>query len=209
MLDSLQQKNTIVSAFEERIIPKLKWNKIADIPNFPLNSFEDVKRRVETNQFDLGIDFTTSNELAQWLYGQWHKFFFLILASTPIIVVIASLVLAFALGNYWLLAGVVLGFVGQFLSNPYIPSKKFWKPIVGLLFVIFVYSLWQGKETMTYLSAFFVFPFFTNSYVYRMNQGKLERVALQSEKIFIYLFQSGKLGLRDNANGQSHWHREK
>lgn len=194
---------------EEQITPKLKWRKIEDIPDFPLNSFEDVKRRVEANQFGLGIDFTTSNELAQWLYGGGHKLFFLLLASTPIIVAIASLVLAFVLGNYWLLVGVVLGFAGQFLSNPYNPSKNFWKPIVGILFLVFVYGLWQGKETMTYLSAFFIFPFFINTFLYGMNQNKLEAVAMGSENIFIYLYQTGKLGLKDNSNEQMYWHREK
>jgi len=194
---------------EEQITPKLKWNKIEDIPDFPLNTFEDVKRRVEANQFGVGIDFTTSNEFAQWLYGGGHKLFFLLLASTPIIVAIASLVLAFVLGNYWLLVGIVLGFAGQFLSNPYNPSKNFWKPIVGILFLVFVYGLWQGKETMTYLSAFFVFPFFINSFVYSMNQDKLKAVAMQSEKIFIFLYQNGKLGLKDNSNEQMYWHREK
>lgn len=194
---------------EEQITPKLKWNKIEDIPNFPLNSFADVKRRVEANQFGIGIDFTTSNEFAQWLYGGGHKLFFLLLASTPIIVAILSLVLAFVLGNYWLLIGVILGFAGQFLSNPYNPSKNFWKPVVGILFLVFVYGLWQSKETMTYLSAFFVFPFFINSFVYSMNQDKLKAVAMQSEKIFIFLYQNGKLGLKDNANDQMYWHREK
>jgi len=194
---------------EEQITPKLKWNKIEDIPNFPVNSFEDVKRRAEANQFGIGIDFTTSNEFAQWLYGGSHKLFFLLLASTPIIVAILSLVLAFVLGNYWLLVGVILGFAGQFLSNPYNPSKNFWKPVVGILFLVFVYGLWQGKETMTYLSAFFVFPFFINSFVYSMNQDKLKAVAMQSEKIFIFLYQNGKLGLKDNSSEQMYWYREK
>jgi hypothetical protein len=198
-----------VQQLEEKIAGDLKWNKIENIPDFPLANFDEVKRGVEANKFSLGIDFTTSNQLAQWLYGQGHKFFFLILASTPIIVAITSLVLAFVLGNYWLLLGLILGFAGQLLSNPYNSSKNFWKPVVGTLFLVFLYGLWQGKETITYLSAFFVFPFFINSYLYGMNQGKLERVALQSEKIFIYLFQSGKLGLKDNSNEQMYWHREK
>ncbi len=194
---------------EEQIAPKLKWTKIDDIPNFPLNSFEDVKRRVEANQFGIGIDFTTSNEFAQWLYGSGYKYFFLLLASTPILVAILSLVLVFVLDNYLLFVGVVLGFAGQFLSNPYNPSKNFWKPIVGILFLIFVYGLWQSKETMTYLSAFFVCPFFIDSFVYSMNQNKLKAVATQSEKIFIFLYQNGKLVLKDNLSKQMYYHREK
>jgi len=194
---------------EEQITLKLKWNKIEEISNFPLNSFEDMKRRVGANQYSIGIDFSTSNEFAQWLYGGGHKLFFLLLASTPIIVAILSLVLAFIFGNYWLLIGVILGFAGQLLSNPYNPSKNLWKSIVGILFLVFVYGLWQGKETMAFLPAFFIFPFFINSFVYSMNQDKLKAVAMQSEKIFIFLYQNGKLGLKDNSNEQMYWYREK
>ena len=194
-----------IITFEEKIAPDLQWKKIEDIPNFPLSSFDEVKQKLKTSEFSVGIDFTTANELAKWLYGSRHKTFFLLLASTPIIVAINSLVLALVLGNFWLLFGVILGFAGQFLSNPYNPSKNFWKPIVGMLFLVFLYGLWQGRETTTYLSAFFVFPFFINSYTYSMNRGKLEHTALNSEKIFIFLYQDGKLGLKHNESGRAYW----
>jgi hypothetical protein len=200
--------NMLTNNFEEEITPDLKWNKVEDIPNLPFSSFDEVKQKLKTDDFSIGIDFTTSNQLAQWLYGKGFSIFFLILASTPIIVAIIAIVSSFVLGNYWLLVGIILGFTGQFMSNPYNPAKKFWKPIVGTLFLVFVYSLWQGKETMTFLSAFFVFPFFINSYLYDMNQGKLERVALESEKFFIYLYQTGKLGLKHNESGKSYWNHE-
>lgn len=195
-----------VSILEEKITPDLKWGKIEDIPNFPLSSFADIKQQVGANKFSIGIDFTTSNQLAEWLYGKGHCIFFLILASAPTIVAIASIVLAFVLGNYWILLGIILGFIGQFLSNPYNPLKSFLKPIIGILFLIFLYGLWQGKETIAYLTAFFVLPFFINSYLYEMNQNRLKAVAIQSEKVFIYLYQTGKLGLKDNSSEQCYWH---
>ena len=195
----------MINQFEEQITPDLKWQKIEDIPDFPLSNFNEVKQKIQTKEFSIGIDFTTSNQLAQWLYGQGHKYFFLLLASTPIIVAIAALILSFIFGNFWLLLGVVLGFAGQLLSNPYNPSKNFWKPVVGTIFLVFLYGLWQGQQTITYLSAFFVFPFFINSYMYSMNQGKLELVALESEKVFIYLYQNGKLGLKHSESGKAYW----
>ena len=198
----------MINQFEEQITPDLKWQKIEDIPDFPLSNFNEVKQKIQTKEFSVGIDFTTSNQLAQWLYGQGHKYFFLLLASTPIIVAIASLILSFIFGNFWLLLGIVLGFAGQLLSNPYNPSKNFWKPVVGTIFLVFLYGLWQGQQTITYLSAFFVFPFFINTYVYSMNQGKLELVALESEKVFIYLYQNGKLGLKHSESGKAYWNFE-
>lgn len=194
--------------FEEKIAPELKWQEVGDIPNFPVSSFDEVRQKLKEGIFSVGIDFTASNQLAQWLYGKRFSIFFTILASTPIIVAILAVILAFVLGNYWLLTGIALGFAGQLTSNPYNPSKNFWKPVIGTLFLVFLYGLWQSKETIIYLSAFFVFPFFINSYLYDMNQGKLERVALESEKIFIYLYQDGKLGLKHNESGESYWNHE-
>jgi len=194
--------------FEKQIEPKLKWERVEEIPDFPIPNFEEVKKKASTDEFSIGIDFTTANELAQWLYGKGHTIFFLVLASTPFIVAIASFVLSVVFKNWWLLAGVPLGFLGQFMANPYNPSKNFWKPIVGMLFLVFVWAVWQGKVTAAFLSACFVFPFFINSCVYRMNQNKLMEVALNSEKVFIFLYQNGKLGLRHNESGKSYWHRE-
>ena len=41
-----------------------------------------------------------------------------------------------------------------------------------------------------------------------MNQNKLTEVALNSEKVFIFLYQAGKLGLKHNESDKSYWHRE-
>lgn len=193
---------------EEQITPKLKWKKIEQIHDFPISNFEEVKKKTNTDEFQVGIDFSTANELAQWLYGKGHMIFFLALASTPFIVAAVSVVLTIILKNWWLLAGVPLGFFGQFMANPYNPSKNFWKPIVGILFLVFVWAVWQGGIIAAFLSAFFVFPFFINSFVYSMNQNKLREVAMNSQRVFIFLYQIGKLGLKNNNTGESYWHRE-
>jgi hypothetical protein len=197
-----------IKQFENKITSELKWNTISDIPDFPLIDFKDTKLQIEEDKFTVGIDFSTANEFAQWLYGKGHRFFFLILATVSVIVAISSLVLAIVLSNYWLLFGIAIGFAGQFLSNPYNPLKTYLKPIVGVLFLVFVYGLWKGMETMTFLSSSFILPFFINSFLYNMNQNKLRAVAMDSEKIFIFLYQNGKLGLKDNTNGKRYWHFE-
>lgn len=197
----------LIKYFEEKIADDLKWDKIGDIPDFPFVNFDETKHDIIKGKFSLGIDFTISNQLARWIYGKKYGVFFLILAATPVIVAIFSITLAFVLSNYYLLLGVVLGFAGQFLSNPYNPIKNLFNSVVVVLFLVFLFSFWQGKETVTYLSAFFVFPFIINSYLYRMNQKKLENIALQSEKIFIYLFQNNKLSLRNNETGQTYFNR--
>ena len=83
----------MISQFEEKITSNLKWKRIEDIPNFPISSFDEIRQKLNSNEFSIGIDFTTSNQFAQWLYGNVHKFFFIALASTPVFIAIASIVL--------------------------------------------------------------------------------------------------------------------
>ncbi|MDP3985244.1 MAG: hypothetical protein Q8P82_00630 [bacterium] len=85
--------------FEEKISAELKWNKIDDIPDFPCSNFNEVKQKIKENIFSIGIDFTTANQLAQWLYGKGFSIFFTMHATTPIIVAILGVNLAFALAN--------------------------------------------------------------------------------------------------------------
>ncbi len=193
---------------EEQIKPKLKWNKIEDIPDFPISNFKELKKMVANGEFQIGIDFSTANTLAEWLYGKGYAIFFLILASTPFIVAILSIILVIVFKNLWLIIGLPLGFLGMFMSNPYNPSKKFWESMIGLLFLIFLWAMWQEKLVTAFLSASFVVPFLINRFVYSMNQNKLRKVVMNSEKIFIFLYQTSKLGLKNNKTGEIYWYKE-
>jgi len=99
----------MISKYEERITLELKWKTISDIPNFPINSFNEIQNKINFNEYSLGIDFSTSNQFAQWFYGTDHKYLFLALASAPLFFAIISIILSFVYGNYWLLFGVALG----------------------------------------------------------------------------------------------------
>lgn len=200
---------------EEQITPEPKWRKIEDIPNFPLNNFEDLKHRVEGGQFgiDIYVGFPADKLVGQLIYsGSLIKNLpFILLDYTPIIVTFLSLILSFVLDNYWLFIGIVAPhIITLHYSDPSVEhnAKILRGSIVSLLFLVFVYGLWQGKETIIYLSAFFVFPYLTDSFCYRVKRNKLSELVISSEKIFIFLYQAGKLVLKDNSNEQMYRHIE-
>jgi hypothetical protein len=185
---------------EERISKELKWGKVEDIPNFPLNSFYSLQQEVKESRFLVGIEPDISLELAPWFYG----FFVVILGATPFIGVITSIVLSFIFSNYWLLFGVILSILAFLLSNPYNFAIKFWKIVTFILFILFLYNLWHGQETITFLIAFFIYPFFINSYSRSIYQNKLKSIALKHEKIFIYIYLRDRLILINSSNGQEY-----
>ena len=47
--------------------------------------------------------------------------------------------------------------------------------------------------------------FIGNRFIYGLKQNKLKSLAMNSEKIFIGLYQDEKIGLMDNSNGRSYW----
>jgi hypothetical protein len=198
-----------LESFEAEITQKLKWKKVEEIPNFPLNSYEDVIKNVNAGQFEIGIDYSVANQAAEWLYGKSHVILFLLLASPPYIIALLSMILSIVLGNHWLLIGFVIGFAGQIFSNPFNPFRGFMTIIAWLSLLLLVYGLWTGQETITYLSAFYIVPFFINRFLYNMNQKKLKNVAMKSERVFVYLYQNRGLGLKDLSTGQTYWYFEK
>ena len=199
--------STLLKEFETRIEPEMKWTRVQDIPDFPFTTFGDARAKIQSGEYATGADFTASNMFARWLYGDAYKYFFLLLASTPFIGVLVSIALSVWLNNYWLLFGVLLGFLGQFTSNPYNPSKGFFNMLVAGLVALFGWFFYSNNETGTILVAFYVIPFWLNRYIYKHNQKKLTDTALGSEKLFIYLYQTAKLGFKDKS-GKSYWHME-
>ena len=200
--------NALLKEFESRIEPEVKWKRVQDIPDFPFSTFEDAVTKIKSGEYSTGLDFTASNMFARWLYGDAHKYFFLLLALTPFIAVLVSIGLSIWLNNYWLLFGALLGFLGQFTSNPYNPAKGLFNTLVTVLVALFVWLIYSGNETGSILIAFYVVPFWLNRYIYKQNQKKLNDASLTSEMLFIYLYQTAKLGFRDKS-GKSYWYMER
>lgn len=198
-------KTASVERLEKQISPKLRWKTIEEIPDFPLRSFSDVTHNIEEERFSIGIDYDISNQYAIWLYGPAHELFFALLVNTPFIVAIALGVLALFLRSYWPLFGIVLAFVGYLLGFPRNPLNKSFKSISVLVVLFSLLAFWRGLWPTALLSDCLALTFFIEDFVNNMNQNKLKWVALNSEKIFVFLYQNGKLGLKDNKNAKTYW----
>jgi len=192
---------------EKEITPKLKWGKIEEIPSFPAKSFEELKRMIQSQTLQIGADFSTSNLLAESLYGKAYANFHYFLTWIPIIIAVLSLILAFILGNYWFIVGVPLSLSSMILANPYNPFKHLMTLLALILILVSGYGIWNQNETLSYLPIFFIIPFFIIRLLYNMNQKKLINTALRSEQLLIYLYQTHSLYLKDSSSGlmYSYW----
>lgn len=195
----------ISSEVEKRFERELRWPTVKDIPDFPARSFEEVKEKVKSNDLSVGIDYTVANYAAPAIHGPSYKPIFCVWVNMPFVLAILAIVLSVTLGNYFLLLAIPLVFMSEFLSNPYNPLSKLFGKVTFFLSLYFLHALSTGQETIAYLVAFFVVNFWSNRGFYRHNQSKLREAALSSEKIFIYLYQTGSLGLRENRTRKTYW----
>jgi hypothetical protein len=201
-------KTIDLQSFEDYINNVVKWQRVEDIPGFPLNNFDDVKKHFSSNQFLISIDFIEANKLAEILYGKTFKLLYHILLSTPFLISILAIILALTLKKYLLLIGVPLSFLCNLLANPYNPFDLIFKYLAFIFSLSFLWALSTGREYIALLSAFFVFPFWIRRFFYFNNRNKIMKTALNREKIFIYLYQFGKLGLIDKASGKRYLYTE-
>jgi len=139
---NLEQR--LISQIDE-FIPdsELKWDRIEDIPDFPIGSFQELKQQIDENSFSLGVDFSASNRIAPWFYGSVRRAFFSFLVMFPFFVFIIVLISFFFLKDFWLLLGIIFGFLGFYLASPYNPFRKFLDFVGILLLILLCYTFWK------------------------------------------------------------------
>lgn len=192
---------TYVEEWERNVELRLKWSRVADIPAFPCKTLEEIRERVKSGDLALGIDYGLALTVAERAYGQRYALMNAAIGFLPFLLALALSVLAFYQKDYLLLIGVPLCILGTFLSSPYTRLTVLRVALSGLL----VWALWTGRTTVAALTASFLVPSLIGRYVYSHSQNRLKSVALNSEILFIYLYQSGLLGLKDSATNESYW----
>lgn len=73
--------------------------------------------------------------------------------------------------------------------------------IAGIALVLLI----SGKVVPLIFCLLFVVPFYMNRFIYQLNKDKFRLVLLNSEPIFLYFYQHGKVGFKCNVTGDSFW----
>src|SRR5215472_6006241 len=82
--------------------PALK--SVAEIPNFPFETFSELQQSVGERHFNLGVDPLAAAEWADQFGGGFKRAAVTLLSLLLIGAAIASVVAAIVMRNYWLLA---------------------------------------------------------------------------------------------------------
>lgn len=193
---------------QEKLRAKSKWNSVADIPDFPFESFDQLKEAVNDGTYSVGVDRGRARELyslvgpsfaAQLIIEQMH--------AIVVWITLASIGGALVLRNLWLLLGIPLALLFFWLATAlhFRGSSLGWLlACLGIIGIIWGFS--RGSRVPSCLLATAVIPLVTVGVVYSVSVKTARSAILKSEPLFLFLFERFACTLRDNTTGRTYSH---
>lgn len=187
---------------EEKLRETVQWQSVADIPNFPFRTFQELKKAITTGRYSFSVDATAALNLQSLTNTMTAMAFNTFLIWAPYLIGLACLVAAFVTSQYGLLLGLPIALVTIFFANPYNPLRNLMTMagIGGVL--VFTFLLFTDHPTGAGLVASFVFSFHATRAVRARMVLALQNAALESELFFMFLFARGVCLLRNNETAQ-------
>ena len=196
---------------QEKLWAASKWNSVADIPDFPFDSFDQLKAALATGMYDLGIDRGRAREL----YPLIARSFVAQLVREQVDAIwiwlaLASIAGALVLRNFWLLLGIPLALLSWWLATAlHFPRGRSnslrwllgWLGIIGG-----IWAFWQGSRVPSCLLATAGIPLVTVGIVYSVSVKAVRSAILESEALFLFLFEKFACTVRDNTTGRTYSH---
>lgn len=200
---------------ETELRKHLRWQSVDQIPKFPFRSFDQTRREILNGKFGIAVDNTKANAISSYVRTRAGIFTSLFLSWVPWLCVLVSVVLAVVFGKWGFLWGMLFSVIALLLANPFGFLKPFRKPfgaiadIILLALTFFALRILFSDNTLSFgLFSLFLVSYAANRAYYIGNEKAITRTALESEPLFIYLYQDANLGLRDNNTGETYWNFE-
>lgn len=183
---------------EGRAIRTNGREKIADIPGFPFDTFEELQTAVAKRSFSLGVD---SLAAAEWLDRsnlRFKKGVVVALSLLLFVAAIAAAVAAFWLGDYWLLAAVPIQALAFYLSQPSSPFRK-WITVAGVAsIIVFANLLFNRMTTAATLVAYAGLTFAAVRAAGYIADSAFRKALLSDERLFLLAYNQCACTLRNS-----------
>jgi hypothetical protein len=178
------------------------WSSIAEIPEFPTSNFVDLRTRVFERCYTLGIDYSVANQIAHSVCGTPYSCAVLMMGALPYLVVVALVVAVFVTFNLRLLFGIPIAVFAFVMANPIIPVRRAMTVFAVLVSLVMVGAALGAYPTVAWLCAVFVSIFMVIRLFYSANARALRLAALDSEALFLFLYENHGCTVRDNETGR-------
>lgn len=191
-------------SFERIDLDKLKqhieWKAIEDIPQLKGSTFNEIIEKEKQGKVAFGIDRNCALNFAPNIYSEFSIFLSSVLSSFPIIIFAICLGLSWFKGWVFLFSIITIP-MGFFLGNINIPS--FFLGVFLLLVSISVALVsWNNSSLFLWMIACFMGQMASTGIWRRLSMESLRSAIRENEHLFILIFQSRGLSIRDQRSGE-------
>lgn len=180
-----------IAEAEQKIRESLKVHSVSEVDNLPFDSYAEIQELYRQGQLNVGCQL---NENVVDNFGTGgQRVMNKILLSSPIIAILASIIVAVVRSQYILLCGIPIALIGMFMTTPAImrSGKGFGGTVLFFIFIAFVYACFKHNFTTAFLLGAYWIPNFLLAVSREQNRMVITDAIMSSELVFLYYFLRG------------------
>ena len=175
---------------------------VAEINNFPFETFEQLQAAVAIRSFNVGVDALAAAKWSDNFNSTVKKGVVTALSLLLLVAALAAIVAAFITGDYWLIAALPIQAVTFYTSHPASPIRK-WVTIAGALSVAaFIDLLLNGFLIAAALVAYAGLTFAAVRAAGYISNSGFRKAILSDERLFLEAYNRGECTVRNNQSGR-------
>jgi hypothetical protein len=192
----MKSQEEIIEILRESL-PVHSVNEILELQHF--ESYEIIKEKHRNREIVFG--FQLQENVVDNFGSTGEVVMDKILISSPIVMILLSIILAIVQTHYYLFLGIPLSILGLILTTPRIMKQGY-----SLLGIIMINMLIAGiyfcfKDfVIGFLLLSYSVPNFLLTVSRQLNMQVFERAVLESEMVFIYYFLRGECYIKSNKD---------
>lgn len=179
-----------------------RLTSVAEINNFPFETFEQLQGAVAIRSFNVGVDALAAAKWSDNFNGKIKKAVVTALSLLLLAAALAAIVAAFITADYWLIAALPIQAVTFYTSHPASPIRK-WVTIAGALSVAaFIDLLLNGFLIAATLVAYAGLTFAAVRAAGYISNSGFRKAILSDEPLFLEAYSKVECTVRNNQSGR-------
>ena len=179
-----------------------RLTSVAEINNFPFETFEQLQAAVAIRSFNVGVDALAAATWSDNFNSKIKKAVVTGLSLLLLAAASAAIVAAFVTSAYWLIAALPIQAVTFYTSHPASPIRK-WVTIAGALSVAaFIDLLLNGFLIAATLVAYAGLTFAAVRAAGYISNSGFRKAILSDERLFLEAYAVGACTVRNNQSGR-------
>ena len=179
-------------------------NSIRDLDDFPFRSFSELTREVKEKNYSIGVDPLAA---AQWSAAHGSPTKRALVSALSILLLVAaaaSLIVAIAFENYWLLLALPIQAAVFYLSNSN-TSLSLWVTVAGVVSLLFFFDLLLNRlPTAATLVAYAGLTFASVRAANSITNNAFRKALAEDESLFLEAYSGGLCTLRNSKTKRTY-----